>query len=99
MDLKSKLVDKKMGKAPEPKTEMSLDEALALVKASTPPEKEKLPEQEGLRTEDEVEDEQEDKLAPKGGLAGWLIRHIRNAGPIQKHNDDLRKAQTAALRG
>lgn len=95
MDLKSKLVDKKMGKEPEPKTEMSLDEALALVKASTPPEKEKLPEQEALLDEDD----QEDKLAPKGGLAGWIIRHIRNAGPIQKHNDDLRKAQTAALRG
>ena len=95
MDLKSKLVDKKMGKEPEPKTKMSLDEALALVKASTPPEKEKLPEQEALLDEDD----QEDKLAPKGGLAGWIIRHIRNAGPIQKHNDDLRKAQTAALRG
>lgn len=95
MDLKSKLTDKKMGKEPEPKTEMSLDEALALVKASTPPEKEKLPEQEALLDEDD----QEDKLAPKGGLAGWIIRHIRNAGPIQKHNDDLRKAQTAALRG
>ena len=95
MDLKSKLTDKKMGKEPEPKTEMSLDEALSQIKASTPPEKEKLPEQEALRTEDE----QADSLAPKGGLAGWLIKQIRNAGPIQKHNDDLRKAQAAAVRG
>lgn len=95
MDLQSKLLDKKMGKEAEPKTEMSLDEALALVKASTPPEKEKLPEQEALQTEDE----QNDKLSPKGGLAGWIIRHIKNAGPIQKHNDELRKAQTAAMRG
>lgn len=95
MDLQSKLLDKKMGKESEPKTEMSLDEALAQIKASTPPEKEKLPEQEALQTEDE----HEDRLAPKGGLAGWLIRQIRNAGPIQKHNDDLRQAQAAAVRG
>lgn len=94
MDLKSKLVDKKMGKEPEPKTEMSLDEALAMVK-SLPPSEEKQAGPEVVETA-EMED---DDLSPKGGLAGWLIRHIKNAGPIQKHNDDLRKAQAAAVRG
>jgi hypothetical protein len=94
VDLKSKLVDKKMGKENEPKTEMSLDEALALVK-SLPPSEEKQAEPEVAETA-EMED---GDLSPKGGLAGWLIRHIKNAGPIQKHNDDLREAQAAAVRG
>lgn len=94
MDLKSKLVDKKMGKEPEPKTEMSLDEALSMMKSLPPPE-EKQTEPEVAETV-EMED---DGMSPKGGLAGWLIRHIKNAGPIQKHNDDLREAQAAAVRG
>lgn len=95
MDLKSKLVDKKMGKEPEPKTEMSLDEALSLLKSSAPVKEEKAPEP----VEDGLDEEMEDSLAPKGGLPGWLIKRIKNAGPIQKHNDNLRKAQVAAIRG
>lgn len=104
MDLKSKLTDKKMGKAPEPKTEMSLDEALAQIKASHEQdgafEVSKSTETKTAEPEmSEEKDEIPEALTSKGGIAGWFIRHIKNAGPIQKHNDDLREAQAAAVRG
>ncbi|MBK8467987.1 MAG: hypothetical protein IPL32_19405 [Chloracidobacterium sp.] len=103
MDLKSKLTDKKMGKAPEPKTEMSLDEALAQIKASHEQdgafEVSKSTETETAEPEmSEEKDEIPEALTPKGGIAGWFIRHIKNAGPIQKHNEDLRKTQADLMK-
>lgn len=103
MDLKSKLTDKKMGKEPEPKAEMSLDEALAQIKASHERdgafEVSKSTETETAEPEmSEEKDEIPEAVAPKGGIAGWFIRHIKNAGPIQKHNDDLRKTQADLMK-
>jgi len=82
---------------------MSLDEALAQIKASHEQdgafEVSKSTETETAEPEmSEEKDEIPEAVAPKGGIAGWFIRHIKNAGPIQKHNDDLRKTQADLMK-